>query len=244
MKDQALSEYENVILERLSLLTSKKYKYIEYFDKDEYRLYRKNNFLYFSIADKKIQELEVEINNPKNSVQEYLENLSSLKSLTIYINNTKESVIDINLHLESLIYLSLYAKGTVRINVSFENLPNLYSLMIVGDDIGYKEFLNIDNIKIAKNLERLEIISIPILKIPDSIRYLSNLEYLVLRNCGLREFDDLIFEIETLEWLDLEGNKDLKIKKDIRDRLYEKLGLFNPPEHYMDEDLFSLSNEK
>jgi len=244
MNKPDFSEYENAILESLSLLTSKRYKYIEYFDKDEYRLYRRNNLLYFSIENEKIQELEVEINNPKNSIQEYLENLSSLKSLTIYINNTKESIIDINLHIETLTNLSIYTKGNVRITVSFENLPNIYSLMIVGDSIGNKELLNIDSIKNAKSLERLEIISIPIFKIPDSIRHLNNLKDLVLRDCGLREFDDLIFEIETLEWLDLQGNKDLKIKKNIRDRLYEKLGLFNPPEHYMDEDLYSLFNEK
>ncbi len=244
MNDRVLSVYENEILERISLFTSKKYKYVEYIDKDEYRLYRKNNFLYFSIEDKKILELEVETDYQKNSLLEYVDKLSSLKSLKIFINNTKKSIIDINLHLNSLKYLSLYTEGISRIKLSLENLPNLYSLIIIGDSKGNTEFLNIDSINNAKSLERLEIISTPISKIPDFISSLSNLKDLVLRSCGLREFDDLIFEIKTLEWLDLRGNKDLRISKNIRDILYEKILLFNPPEHYMDEDLYSLFNEK
>jgi len=59
MEDRELLKYENAILKKFSSLTSKKYKYIECFDNDDYRLYRRNDFLYFSIEDKKISELEV-----------------------------------------------------------------------------------------------------------------------------------------------------------------------------------------
>lgn len=238
MKDQELSKNENAILEKLSSLTSKKYKYVECFDNDDYRLYHRNDLLYFSIEGKKILELEVEMDS-KNSVQECLDNLSSLKLLTIYIKNTKEKISYINLHLESLKYLNLYTEGTVKIKTSFENLPNLLRLEIKGDDIGSKEFLNPDSIKNAKNLESLEIVSIPIIKIPKSIIYLKNLKDLILRNCDIKRFDNFILDLEKLEWLDFRGNRDLKIKKNLRNILYKKLSLFNPPEHYLDEDLCS-----
>jgi len=136
----------------------------------------------------------------------------------------------------------LHAKGTVRMTVSLENLPNLFSLTIAGDIKDQKELLNIESIKNAKNLESLEIISVPIIQIP-GFEQLTNLKNLVLKDCEIREFDDFILKLENLEWLDLRGNKDLKINKTIRDVLYEKLGLFNPPDKYLEEDLFLLFDE-
>jgi len=92
--------------------------------------------------------------------------------------------------------------------------------------------LDNDSVRYAKNLYKLEIISIPIIRIPDYIRHISNLEDLVLRDSGLKEFDELLLELDSLEWLDLRGNKELRIDQEIRDLLYKKLKLFNPPEHY------------
>ncbi|KKN25236.1 hypothetical protein LCGC14_0886900 [marine sediment metagenome] len=239
MKEKELTKNDAIVLEKLSSVTSKKYKYIDCFDNDDYRLYHRNDFLYFAIKDKKIVELDIEIDSHKNSVPD-CNNLSSLNLLNIYIKDTQEKILNINLRLDSLKCLNLYTEGKVKIKISFENLTNLIQLMIVGDDTGHKEFINIDSIKNAKNLERLEIISIPILKIPEFVKHLDNLKDLVLRNCDLREFDDFILEMESLEWLDLQINKDLRIKKNIRDKLYKKLKLFNPPGQYLDEDLFSL----
>ncbi|KKL61500.1 hypothetical protein LCGC14_2194680 [marine sediment metagenome] len=238
MKDKELTENDTIALEKLSLVTSKKYKYIDCLDNDNYRLYRNNDFLYFAIKDKKIVELDIEIDSHTNSVPD-CSNLNSLNLLNIYIKDTQEKIFDINLRSDSLKCLNLYAEGKVRIKISFKNLPNLIQLMIVGDETVHTEFINIDSIKNAKNLERLEIISIPILKLPEFIKSLDNLKDLVLRNCDIREFDDFVLEMKSLEWLDLQINKDLRIEKNIRDKLYEKLKLFNPPGQYLDEDLFS-----
>ncbi|KKN25249.1 hypothetical protein LCGC14_0886720 [marine sediment metagenome] len=234
-----LSKRQEVIIKTLSSSTLKAFKYVETFDDDKYRIYRdSDDFLYFSMENKRIVELELEITGRENNILKCLDNLNSLRLLKIYIGNTKEKILRLNLKIESLHYLYIHIEEEIKISVDFQNLPNLYEFIIQGDDMKNQK-INVESIKNIKNLEHLEIVSIRLSQIPEYVKELDKLRNLILRNCGLKKISNYILNNKTLEWLDLRGNNELMIDKETRDFLYEKFSLFNPPNHYLYEDLNS-----
>lgn len=193
----------DIMMEIIST-TNNKYKMAQFLDEDEVRERISLTNLYFSENDGYIKELEINLNKFNYALPSILSRLEKLKSLRLFADNREEVVMKF-CKLESLECLEIKIDGTIIIPDKFENFPNLFALIIYGNN-GSK-FGNVpESIGSLTNLGWLDIRSIPLEELPKSIVKLENLEWLNLSFTDLEEIPKELFDLESLQHISFDGN--------------------------------------
>ncbi|HEC37100.1 MAG TPA: leucine-rich repeat domain-containing protein [bacterium] len=154
------------------------YKPISYLAKIEGK--EKENNLFFSLKNGRIEELEFEIEERLPKIPSEIGNLKKLERLHIFIGSHSNNIFADEFKAESVKYLAIdcSVKDTTIPDMLY-SFPNLRWLRIVGTN------------------------SRPVVKLENSFKKLHNLETLELHNVRLNELPETIVSLKNLFYIDL-----------------------------------------
>ncbi|HEC36748.1 MAG TPA: hypothetical protein ENI29_00840 [bacterium] len=189
----------------------------------------RGNELYLSLEDRKIMHLEIVIDSLRQSVPKEIEALQNLYSLDIFIEeDCKGNLFKEKFCLPSVRNLYIFCTVPVTISDSFDYFPNLRRLEISGFSLYNRPYVSFENSfkKLAK-LEELDLKLVRLEKIPNSILNLTKLNWLNLFKTTLKKLPiSLLYNLKSLETLELSYNFELDLKKREIKKLEKKVKFF------------------
>lgn len=221
-----LDTEEALILESISKYTSVIYEVVTDFDSVRHKLRYEN--LFFSIKNGHIWELEIELTKDHPILPQEIGKLNRLASLNIYMTDLDEKIPQFSTELRSLYFLRILCEGRVIIPDLFDKFPNISVLRITGS--GLTSFEKIpETIGALNNLTELFMTWVNIEELPHSIKNLKNLEWMTIKNAGLKRYPVLALKLENLIEIDLTGNFELDptgdLELQIRLKEYENIDI-------------------
>ncbi|KKM72318.1 hypothetical protein LCGC14_1421710, partial [marine sediment metagenome] len=198
--------------------------------------------LYISLEDGKIRELEIAINRSRQSIPKEIENLQNLYSLDIFIEERCAGKIFNEMFcLPSVRSLDINCSVPETIPDSFDYFPNLHHLRISGNKTFKCPSVSFESsFKKITNLEWLDLNSVRLESIPNSIINLKKLERLSLFKTTLKTLPvPLICALKSLKVLELNYNFELGLKKREIKKLDHKIEQFSnrTMDDYLDHDI-------
>jgi len=185
-------------------------KLVSDFDDDEVRHQDWKEYNYFSIYNRRISELEIELNENFPSLPKSVKSLTELKTLYLYIFDTGEEVLNFQINLQNLGALKLHLFGKVIIPHHFNSFPDLGILEIINNNRPSKRNNVIleepEKIWELEDLVLLYVLDVKLTDIPESIKNFKSLWRLKLWNNGITHIPENLFELEKLKFIDLRGN--------------------------------------
>ncbi len=207
--------------------SSRRYKPIPYIAKLEGK--ERNKTLFFSLKDGRIEELELQLEKGLSQIPSEIENLKKLERLYIYIGSHSDNIFGEEFKVESVKYLMITcdARDTTIPDLIYY-FPNLRWLYIEG--INSKPFVKLDkSFKKLQNLESLELHSVRLDELPETIVNLKELKYIDLTYTSIKSVSvPIILTLRrtgVLRTLKLVGNTNLIISEGEIKALKKKIGL-------------------
>lgn len=188
----------------------------------------RNDRLFFSVKAGKIWELELEIDERLNRVPGEIENLTSLDRLALYIRSFSNNIFREKFKVESVknLVIDCHVSGITIPDLLFY-FPNLEGLRIVGY-FGAPIVQLAQSFKKLSNLKTISLEQVILTKLPETLINLKNLTSLSLRNTPLKNISlSLIEGLESINWLYLSGNHDLKMSENKIKELKKKIANVN-----------------
>ena len=171
---------------------------------------------YLSLEDGKINELEIRIGEDLNQIPKEIENLSNLKTLYISVSRIYDgNLFEEEFSVPSVRNLVILWASIEDLPDSFYYFPNLEYLRIRGPEVNMKPTISLEgSFKKLANLQELDLYSLDMKKIPESIVNLKKLRVLSLYKTTLKTLPvSLICNLSSLWTLELLYNHDLEIEK-------------------------------
>ncbi len=218
---------EAVFIEKI-MESGEKYKIVPYFAKMAGMSQGDKGYL--SLKNGKIYELEIMLNGDLYQIPKEIENLSSLKSLYIITSRTYYGYLfEEELSVPSVKNLNIFWYSMDDIPDSFYYFPNLERLRIRGPESNFRPTIHFEkSFKKLVNLKELDLYSLDIEKIPNSVINLRKLTSLSLTKITLRALPvSSICGLGSLKTLKLVYNEDLKIENVEVEELQKKIKIFN-----------------
>lgn len=212
---------DSIVLEKIKK-SREKYSLIPCFD--SIRDLNRENELFFSIKDGKINEIEIVLNKYLTMIPHEIENLSEIYKLNLYITDYCKNIFVEKFKNDSITDLEIVCyEEDIIIPDSFSYFPKLERLRIHGRNC--RPIVDLESsLKEIKNLKYLVLSNINLANIPDSIQNLNKLIVLELRDLPIRDVPvSTIINLESLKTLDLRYNPNLKISETDIKRLEEAI---------------------
>ncbi|KKK43718.1 hypothetical protein LCGC14_0793960 [marine sediment metagenome] len=184
-----------------------------------------SNKSYISLQDGKINELEIRLGWGLNQIPREIENLSNLKTLYISVSRIYDgNLFEEEFSVPSVKRLVILWTSIEDLPDSFYYFPNLEYLRIRGPEVKMKPTISFeDSFKKLANLRELDLYSLDMKKLPDSIMNLKRLVVLSLYKTTLRTLPvSLICNLSSLRTLKLLNNHDLEIENTEIEKLKKK----------------------